>query len=109
MRMTQFIGLSEKAREFLQNKCKLDTVQIFRNGVLQKEWTEPVREKWGTLFGMFEEEIPVFKYFLKDGSILKEVEQASPWSSGPVIFTCLEDEDGKRMYKWSKKKMEEFL
>jgi len=34
-----------------------------------------------------------------------EVVQAEPWSSGPVIFTCLEV-DGERIGEWPQKEID---
>ena len=31
-----------------------------------------------------------------------EAVQAEPWSSGPMIFTCLENQDGKRYGEWKR-------
>jgi len=34
--------------------------------------------------------------------VLREVVQCCPWSSGPVIFLCLEDDYGIRSFQWSR-------
>ena len=35
------------------------------------------------------------RYTFPDGRVLVEKVQADPWSSGPVVFTALQDESGK--------------
>jgi hypothetical protein len=109
MRMTQFVGLSNKAKKYLDTRCKRDLIEVFKNGVLNKSYTMPIRDPGNRTFGMFEEEIQLYNYTLNDGSILKEIEQASPWASGPVIFTCLENEAGKRIGEWTDKEIESML
>lgn len=100
MRCTQFVGLSEEASAFLDENasvvganpcphCGEPTVQV----------KETIKDGRYT-YGMFEEELSLSTYRLKDGRIAKEIVQASPWSSGPVIFTCLEV-DGERVGEWS--------
>lgn len=68
MRCTQFIGLTQAAELFVSN---LDP--------------QPSRTK---ARGMFDEEIPLGSW--TDGTaVYNEVVQATPWSSGPMIFTKL--------------------
>jgi hypothetical protein len=55
--------------------------------------------------GMFGEELSLGAWKLKDGRVVREIEQASPWSSGPVIFTCLEV-DGERIGEWSQEEID---
>ncbi len=69
-RSTQFIGLNNQARLFAENLTSIPS----------DNKTE----------GMFNEEIPLRKWRDKDGNIYNEIEQVAPWSSGPMIFTCLE-------------------
>jgi hypothetical protein len=70
MRTTQYIGLNALALEFVATLEKLDI----------KHFTT----------GMFEEEVPLGVWKDTDGTIYKEVVQIEPWSSGPMIFTCVE-------------------
>jgi len=79
MRCTQFIGLTQRAEEYVKNLKSL--------------------ESDGKAAGMFpEEEINLrrwevpsdFKNDIHHGRCIREVVQAVPWSSGPMIFTCLE-------------------
>jgi len=109
MRMTQFVGISSEAKKYIEDNCKKDLIEVFKNGVLDKSYNMPVKEPGDRIYGMFEEEIQLFDYELKNGSILKEVKQASPWASGPVIFTCLENKAGKRIGEWTDKEIDGML
>lgn len=106
MRTTQWIGLSPRARNFIDGHnvmCREVTVRSWPDGRL--EVTEPVqvsvsrvkKEQWGCTYGMFDEEIPLHKYTFPDGSVLYEVVFAEPWSSGPCIFTTLRKSNTVRM------------
>ncbi len=44
--------------------------------------------------GMFGDEYPLYKYTFREGDVFYEEVQAEPWSSGPVFFLALQDEDG---------------
>lgn len=82
MRDTQFIGLTKEAQKFIED-------------------LEPLPQDQST-FGMFQEEIPLRKWKWPQDKIqisvpervqkacIREVVQIVPWSSGPMIFTCLE-------------------
>ena len=59
--------------------------------------------------GMFDDGPVLYEYTLKNGKKLKEVVQYSPWSSGPCIFLCLQNERGKKIFKWSKKAINSYL
>lgn len=80
-RETQYIGLTEAAQDFVA-QC------------------DPLPSDTSTT-GMFDEEVPLMKWNmhpvflaeLKDYRrvmCIREVVQEVPWSSGPMIFTCLE-------------------
>jgi len=109
MRLTQFVGLSPKAKKYIEDNCKKDFIEVFKNSVLDKSYTMLIKEPGNKTYGMFEEEIQLFNYELKDGSTLKEIEQASPWASGPVIFTCLENKASKRIGEWTDKEIDGML
>jgi len=76
MRCTQFIGLPNDAEDYLINL---------------RESSEGEE-----IFGMFLEVAHVCNHFYDDKGnlVYKEVLQAEPWSSGPVIFTKLVDPNG---------------
>jgi len=92
-----FIGLSEAARKFLDEKCiKLKQITYDENNKPISEIEAYKSEKgdryhWHSMFGG---KYPLNVYFLKDGSKVYEKVQLDPWSSGPNIFTALVDEDG---------------
>jgi len=73
-------------------------------GKFTEEKMETIADGRYTL-GMFGEEEPLRTYKLKDGRTAMEVVQAEPWSSGPVIFTCLEV-DGERIGEWPQKEID---
>lgn len=79
MRMTQFIGLTKAANDFVSQ-------------------LKPIESNNYTM-GMFEEKIPLRKWKDVVERVYNEVVQDSPWSSGPVIFCCLECE-GKPLFEW---------
>jgi len=98
-RSTQFIGLNKCAQRFIM-ECAIDN--------------ENNRRMYSTVEGMFEEKNPLYcwkiKFHPEDEKeyTVEEVVQAEPWSSGPMIFTCLEvifdDQAGKdgryRICEW---------
>lgn len=83
MRTTQYIGLTNRAKEFLKTCVEV--------------------ESKSSTFGMFDEQIPLGTWECTSKYEQKwrftEVLQMSPWSSGPMLFTHLKWElvrkDGK--------------
>lgn len=67
-RSTQFIGLTDDAKNFVS---KLDKI-----------------ESYNSTIGMFGEEIPLGMW-RSENCTYKEVVVATPWSSGPMIFTAV--------------------
>ena len=110
MRTDQFVGLSSKARKWLDENAKKDDFILYKNGKLLKKWSEPRCEQHKTWKGAFGDQVPLQKYSLGGGLFGFEVVQAEPWASWLVVFTCLEAE-GKEIRKtrWSNKEMEEYL
>ena len=126
MRCTQIFGLSQKAKNFLNKHAeripletcptcrsqkisrgflvamKLEGVHLVGNDYIQEVYDRET----GVNAGMFEDGPELLRYKLKTGKWVKEIVQASPWSSGPCIFLCLEDEDGHRIGEWSKKEID---
>lgn len=78
-RSTQFIGLNKKASEFVETLI-------------------PIVNPENKTFGMFDEEIPLGSWKDLDGNFYVEVEQCSPWSSGPVILTALKKNNGDKLF-----------
>jgi len=106
MRMTQFIGLNKEAQEFLNKHAEKDIFQTVKNGVVVKEWVEPrkVKGKFSTE-GMFDENIQLGGFVLTDGRTIHEQEQHVEWSSGPMIFTQLVDDNNNPIVSWPDEEM----
>lgn len=105
MRMTQVIGLTEEASQFLKDNCAKTPLSTCPtcNHTSGGEQIKRVYSKSDD--GMFDDGPDLWEYTLNDGKKVREVVQASPWSSGPCIFLCLE-EDGKRLFEWLSDDME---
>lgn len=79
-RSTQYIGLTQAALDFVEQCQELPSELC--------------------TYGMFDEEIPLRRWAMhpviakdypeRGGMEIREVQQEVPWSSGPMIFTCLE-------------------
>jgi hypothetical protein len=77
-RDTQFIGLTRAAEDFVKDLKELPSDSH--------------------AIGMFDEEIPlrrwemhpVFERWDRPSACIREIVQCQPWSSGPMIFTCLD-------------------
>ena len=109
MRMTQYIGLPHGADDFLlDNVAKKDASLCPHCG----KPTTAVPDQWthGHAAGMFDDkEIALQAYRLRDGRVVREIEQASPWSSGPMVFTMLVAEDGTTLFEWKDSEIEAAL
>lgn len=82
-RMTQYIGLNAKAVAYL-------AVNEFNRIENPRNYTT----------GMFDEVIPLGTWERTVNGIVErvlEVEQISPWSSGPMIFTCLTNTNNEKI------------
>jgi len=106
MRMHQYMGLTKKAERFLEVNIKMVPDIICpkcKEVITMKRDTKP----YSKIQGMYPEDTyALLEYYLKDGTIVKEVLQAQPWSSGPMSFICLELENGKKIFKWSKEEID---
>ena len=105
MRCYQEIGLMPEAFKFLdENVLKTGCRPCPHCG-------KPTAEEWIVIdtkhIDMFYGDGPTLRTFiLKDGSKVKEIVQAEPWSSGPCAFLCLEREDGSRMFEWPQEEID---
>jgi len=102
--MNQHMGFTAEADVFLEEYAKkVGTHPCPHCG----EMTDKTFEKlsYSSYTGMFQQEYPLHIYLLKDGSTVKEIVQAEPWSSGPCFFMCLERDNGKRIGKWSQEEI----
>jgi hypothetical protein len=101
MRMDQFVGLSEKAKRFLRENAVADHFEIRKNGEVMEEYDEPRqikgRHAYQEAIGFETHNLP--GYQLKDGSVVFEIVQAEPWSSGHMYFTHLVDAIGTPLWE----------
>lgn len=87
MRCSQNQWLTQTAIQYIIDNAEFKTIETI-NRWNKKNITEiPVSEVYDTT-GMFDD-VNLYKYKCKDGSWIEEFVQASPWSSGPVIFIAL--------------------
>jgi len=115
VRTTQFIGLRDSAFSLLM---KLDNCPTCHQDVPGSNQSTLISPYEWTDIGGEGHRLPVYglqKIFQhglgKGGDIVYEVVQASPWSSGPVIFTALKDHTHRWIKDslWSDEEMEAFL
>ena len=109
MRCHQYIGLSKRAERFLkknaqrQEKEKCEHCGSVIRGDGYK--TDVARYEEG-----MEEMFPLYRYFLKDGGTVSEFLQEQPWSSGPMSFIALRNEQtGKIIGGWMPEEIDEML
>ena len=104
IRCDQFMGLNEWASNFVKGEpvfvCTEEVTRVYPDGRRETLKPRPVfepsvkMEESGELYsGMSEDEYPLHKYTFPDGRVYFEKLQAAPWSSGPVHFLALQDEN----------------
>jgi hypothetical protein len=97
-RSTTFIGLTQRAYEFLDENAATEKVEVYVDGKLQETYDKMkiVDGKYFYIdvFNPYSHEVMLPGYVLKDGRTVYEIEAADIWSSGPNIFTNLVDENG---------------
>jgi hypothetical protein len=99
-RWTQYIGLHPKAREYVKGAKVLATFKG-TEGIAGEPVTYSLFEVPFT-YDFYGEEMTDWRTYV-------EVTQAIPWSSGPMIFTCLVDVmTGKKMFEWTKEEIERY-
>lgn len=120
MRCTQWIGLSPDAEAMVAGEQVVLYTEIGvrkypdgREEPFERSVEGSTIETLSTdryTLGMFDEELPLMDYRLPDGRLLEEHEQASPWSSGPMIFTALKcDGEWVKESRWSDEEIENSL
>ncbi len=124
-RQDQFVGLSSRAQELIRG-CgkkhytgKADQYEVVSQRCSDSLWidipevVDCVKVETGLNYvsGMFDKEYQLKQHTLRSGTVYQETTQAVPWSSGPVIFTCLEDEDRTVVQNsmWTEEEMEAYL
>jgi len=107
MRMTQLFGLTNGARKYLEKNVKrIPCSPCPHCGKMTTNRMDVTPYEDARHYGMFDDGPILNQYMLKSGKIVKEVVQAAPWSSGPCIFLCLENERGKQFGKWPQKEID---
>lgn len=112
MRSTQEFGLTKEACMFLNENCAMIPNQTCPHcgEVISTQLDRKIYDS-AKDYGMFDDGPDLYEYTLKDGSKVKEIVQAVPWSSGPCIFLCLEKEnnvtDKTRIGAWSQEAIDQ--
>jgi hypothetical protein len=116
------MGLSERARKIVASEpvfvCTEETTRVYSDG--RRETLEPREvfepsvktEKSGRFYqGMCGDKYSLDKYTLPDGRVMFEAVQDEPWSSGPVFFLALQDENGKWIPEslWTEEEIQAYL
>ena len=120
MRCDQLIGLNAWAEDFvssIRENCTEYTVRLFEDNSVECSEPKEVQisqiqiEPYDKFYGMYENEYSLDKYIFPDGRIFHSYVQAEPWSSGPVIFLALKDENGEIIPEslWDEDEMDSFL
>ena len=111
IRMSQNVGLSPTALDYIRNNCLHDTITVLRNGKWESEYKEPRKVLYKGKVDQYEPfaEPLLYEYETIDNYKVREIIQAQPWSSGPMYFLCLEDDTGKRMFEWTEEEIERCL
>lgn len=89
-RSYQHIGLTEEAENFMEKHCVTTNAKI-------------------TVDLFYGDGPCLHQYKSKNGNTIKEVVQEAPWSSGPMGFLCLEDENGIRFCEWSEEDIDSMV
>jgi len=115
MRCTQYYGLPEDANKFLSKSIKLipDVVCPDCNKVFTEKWATKIYKTTNEGCMFDDEAHDLIEYELKDGTIVRQVIQAVPWSSGPCIFLKLvkvnDDGSYNNLFEWSKEEIEQSI
>jgi len=106
MRMHQYIGLNDRARKWLEKHAQ--KVPGSRCSHCNQVLSTILSRRVYSTDEIFYDTLSLYEYTLTDGTVVREVLQDQPWSSGPMSFLCLEIE-GKQRFKWSRKEIEGML
>ena len=106
MRMTQVMGLPREARVYVETMTKTVPIDCPHCGHQIDTRRKTKVYASARQLGMFNDGPDLNEYELDNGKTVKEVVQASPWSSGPCIFLKLVDDEGKDMFVWDEKDIE---
>jgi hypothetical protein len=105
MRCTQFVGLPKESVKFLQDNIAMRPHRYCPHcdKPTSEEACMDIYESAAS-DGMFDDGPVLHAYTLKDGRVVREVVQATPWSSGPCIFLKLMDGD-KDLFVWTEEEI----
>lgn len=93
-RSNQLVGLTDEARQFLlENEIEPDICECCKRPFPRE------LEQISSVFGYWDEEFPLHRHFLKNGTVANEFHQETVYSSGPIIFIGLKCDD--REFLWS--------
>lgn len=108
MRITSIIGLTKEACMFLSENCNMIVAEKCPHchKAIRFEYDKRVYGDAKNA-GMFDDGPELYEYTLKNGSKVREVVQAVPWSSGPCIFLCLEKQNVTRIGEWSQEEIDQ--
>lgn len=91
MRCFQYIGLNQKAKDWLEENCVKEPIEFCPH--CGKPTKETLKVIWAYHHDSFMGEGPLLEtYEAKDGALVNVVIQEESWASGPVCFLCLEIE-----------------
>ena len=108
MRQTQIIGLSDSGKEYVCSFVNRDLVIKIRNNKIIEE-KEIISSEESNKHVINDDycDIPLKKYLLKDGNWVFEKIQEVIWSSGPMYFLALENDQGEWLPEtfWTKEEL----
>ncbi len=109
-RTDQPMGLSQKAQVFLEENEKKVSTKCGCPDCKTAHISTEVLKQCGTYSGMFDDEYILYRHELVTGKLVYEFLQASPWSSGPMMYLSLAwDKEGKHPVEdcnWTDKEVE---
>ena len=108
MRETQNMGLSQEALDWLDKhaeRTKVKTCPTCKHTTGGGYDCEVYDKETGVSRGMFDDGPELYSY-KTDRETVVEIVQAVPWSSGPCIFLCLQDKEGKKIGEWSQEEID---
>lgn len=109
MRSDQFVGLNNRAIEFLEKYAiKATHIIIVEGEIVSTEEKVHVMEGKNYRSEMYNDDVRLNAYKLKDGEQVEEYEQYCGYSSGEVHFIALMDSGGTPIEEtlWTEKEIE---
>jgi hypothetical protein len=106
IREDQVCGLQDRARSLLE----VNKMELCSHCGQELPASNEIPGKY-TWYGMFDDLYELKGFRLKDGSPVYEQKQEVIWSSGPMLFTALEDENGQWIEDslWSTEEMQSYV